>query len=316
MCRFYLMYVRNNKTQTERKDVKMTMTTQFNFSDLTLSRTVGVEMEGYIQTRPYNTKDYPSCYEIKDDGSLGGDDWDDYGDHYGVEVNTRPLNKLDILPSIFGYMEEDGWHVDTLAGTHIHVDNRGMKNKDFIKLLWFGKHVEDIMFMFVKKYRRANSYCHSLDDFYLDVFDGSFSNLRWNDMDIHYHFDRYFYDTNGDSHRVITDRYNWLNALSSNHNTIEFRLFHAIEESDEVVRFAYLAHNFVETVANSSIEQLQFIIDSLHSLDNGREVSEAFCKALGLNFRLPLRSESAIAKLERNWNLPVYQRRTGTAQAV
>lgn len=292
------------------------MSKSYNLNDLILNRTIGVEMEGYVSGIYPRDMELDYIEPVKTDGSLRYQSWSEDNPRNGVEIATIPLRDLSKLETLFTQMETYNWDVnyDENAGTHVHVDVSDFTAFDKIRLLWFGKQIEDIMFMFVKKYRREEGWCRKLDRIYTKdamMQDEEFWNSRtlddYDDMEFKYTDNEYYY--------LDSDKYLWMNMFATDYPTVEFRIFHAIENKEELVRFAYLVHNMVETVKNSTVEQLGFIIQSLRCLNDAREVGDAFCRALGLNFRLPLRSKSAQRILEKEWNLPAYQQRQAERKA-
>jgi hypothetical protein len=109
--------------------------------ELQLGRTVGIEMEGYFMNRPYDSLRFPEGITKTTDGSLAD---------YGVELKTKPITDLRVIDEIFKSMVDQGWTPGrTTAGTHVHVDLSDFNAYEKVKLLWFGYHIQNIMYAFV-----------------------------------------------------------------------------------------------------------------------------------------------------------------------
>ena len=267
---------------------------KFNYKNVKLNRTVGLEIEGYM-------KESPNCLiadggisgcSIRRDGSLANSNWGIPGSRsYGVEIVTSPLDRLDSLEEVFDKITERGWSASGRAGLHIHVDATDFRFRDRLKLAHFAKRVEDVMLLFVKTQRYDGDYCKLLSPLYLmtmndERFDSvsSMSTLK----DLH---NRY-----NNTHLPNT-RYLWANIFSSHHPTIEFRMFHPIRSAEHGAKFAILVHNFVELVKTASHEQLEFIADSIDNEYEIEKKASMLLEALNIDFKLRILNRPAYASL-------------------
>lgn len=299
---------------------------------LKVNRTVGVEMEGYIDTNPHNAS--IPMVDKKEDGSLRNSYWDDEDeddeeydddgcyceycrpsrdsyDDYGVELATECLTDLSDLYTIYAAMEKYGWHVDEQAGTHVHVDISDFSQEEKAKLLRFGKGIENIIYLFVQDSRYNNDYAEMLDEKWRKIFrkSGPYATVDWERVNTEVDARntgrgaRNYYGSlpnwlsrNGFPY-PNTDKYQWMNVYSTNYPTVEFRIFNAIESADQVVTFALMAHNIVELVKNSTIKQLNFLIRRMYEVATPEEAAERFCQAINLGFVPPMLGQGAYRKL-------------------
>jgi hypothetical protein len=68
-----------------------------------------------------------------------------------------------------------------------------------------------------------------------------------------------------------TVRYQFVNIWSSSHDTIEFRIFHAIRDAKEAKMFALLAYSLVEVVKHSTLEHLEYLADVIMNKSTSAE---------------------------------------------
>jgi hypothetical protein len=263
------------------------------------NRKFGVEMEGYVNSSPRNL--YIRNANIKRDGSLRNSDWDSYHSDYGVEITTEPITNFSTLEQIFLEMQSKGWHVDENAGTHIHIDISDFSEFEKGKLLSFAKGIEKIIFMFVKEYRNGNEYCKKLQDEWRNIFKPREVTVRTRDSRGRLTYQKKYEEAldlegllkrrsslldvlwqNGFSN-CSNNKYYWLNIYRSRYGTAEFRIFHAIENIDELKAFVWMAHNIVEIAKHSSVAQLEFIILSLYEATSIDALRQNFQSLLGID---------------------------------
>lgn len=279
---------------------------------LPISRTVGLEIEGYM-------RDYPEQVaikfaKIKNDGSLVNAWWYDRGRPYGVEVATDPLARLTQVNDVFIDIKKHGWSIGRgTAGLHIHVDASDFSLRDKVRTAYFAKRIEDVMFLFVKPYRYKSRYCHLLSAGWNGMMEAvPYHQTIWDVFrDIysatnHYSLVVKFGQCENKTYRQIDiARYNWINVFSSKYPTIEFRLFNAIKDEIQGKQFAVLAYNFIETAKNCSFEHLMFIADSIEAEPDIKKKAEMLLTALNVPFTLPIIGTRAAQAIERS-----QQRRT------
>lgn len=256
---------------------------------IVLSRTVGVEVEGYTADFRNMREHGVRHSQLKRDGSLTGTR---YGVQ-GIEVVTQPINQLDLLDDVFDDITSYKWNCGRgTAGTHIHVDANDYKIEDRLKMAIFMNMIEKAMFLLVKKYRWSrrsygrNQYCQSIQSGWKDVLkklDEGYADLNWRQYkklgNLMYEISNFRRDR-GYFSTPNTTRYQFVNIWSSSHDTIEFRIFHAIRDSKECKKFALLAYSLVEIVKNSTLEHLEYIADviinqSVDSQDMVKKLTES-----------------------------------------
>ncbi len=83
---------------------------------------------------------------------------------------------------------------------------------------------------------------------------------------------------------VTNTKYFWMNIYGSSRPTVEFRLFHAVESDVEAIKFVKLANAIVDTVKNSTVEQLEFLIRSLYESPHTLAIAKNLYYAVGLDY--------------------------------
>lgn len=273
------------------------MAKKLDLKGINLGRTIGIEVEGYTKNYPKLSKGVRHA-SLKYDASLRNSyGWGvlrDEGRSVGMEVVSVPLSKLDMLDEMFEDIQATRWNIGRgSAGTHVHVDIRDYKLFDQIKMAIFMQKLEDVMFLMVKPNRHTkqgirNRYCRPLDGSWTKFLE-RVNNLG---IDISRHSDigSLMYAVTLEERRKginnfyfpSTTRYNFANVFNTNKGTIEFRLFHAIRTSKDAKIFGLLAYHIIETVKHSTLEQLDFIADSINKLRSAEEMLEKFTTSIGL----------------------------------
>lgn len=266
------------------------------------SRRFGIEMEGYMHSNPART--HIKGARMKKDLSLLYRNWSKrsaYSEKNGVEVVSSPIKNLNIVRRIVGEMNSHKWSTDERAGTHVHIEIKDYTGYDKMKLLHFCEAIQGIVFMLVKNYRFGNQFCHYVDSEFRDIFKNEKSYLlnelpvtksgfpfsTMNEMGIPY---------------VDNAKYCWCNIYSSQHDTAEFRLFHAVTSGDEAVKFVKLANAIVDTAKNTSVEHLEFIIHSLNHSTTIEKLVDNFYYILGLDYEkdgLPIVGTHAVQIMDK-----------------
>lgn len=280
--------------------------------ELIKTRTIGIEMEGYIEAHPIGSgmdveASRLGC-DVKRDESLYNCYWEeDYDDNkFGIELNTAPMTDLSKVYGIVRMLNDYGWSTDSRAGTHIHIDIRDFTEEEKAKLLRFGKGIERIIFLFVNDNRYNNDFCKGIHKEWRKVFwkkSKIFKKMNWEKIDERGGLRPYLHDNYDMINEINNYKYSWINILSSQHGTAEFRLFHAMESADEIIKQANLAYSIVELVKNSSIEQLEFILKEIYKESTVEAIVEKLFQALNIEEVMPivglLAYEKFTRKLER-----------------
>jgi hypothetical protein len=269
---------------------------KYDLSSLNLNRTVGLEIEGYMKTNPrvvLQEGGIPNC-EIKRDGSLRNYGWSDSQGMHGVEIVTQPLNTLAPLEEVFDRIISRGWSASGRASLHIHVDASDYNFRERLKMLHFAKRIENVMLLFVKNRRYNNRYCRLIPEPYGKLLTNSaFDNATSLQMV----YEAWSLNHRTQQGRIYIDRYIWCNALSSHHRTIEFRMFHPIRSAEEGAKFAYLVHQLVNLVKNTSLEQLEFIASRIEQEKSIKHKAKLLLQALNVPYALPLLNQRATMAL-------------------
>jgi hypothetical protein len=245
---------------------------------ITLNRTIGVEVEGYSADYRNMRNNGVRHSNLKYDGSLTG------SRHglSGVEVVTKPINNLDLLDEVFEDITAYQWNCGRgTAGTHIHVDANDYMLEDRLKMAIFMNLIETAMFLLVKKYRYSrrkyyrNQYCQPIQNGWKQVLKKLDEHriLNWRQYK---KLGNLIYDLRTNPNRPYigtptTVRYQFVNIWSSSHDTIEFRIFHAIRDAKEAKMFALLAYSLVEVVKHSTLEHLEYLADVIMNKSTSAE---------------------------------------------
>jgi hypothetical protein len=263
--------------------------------NLKLNRYVGCEFEGYINSNPRHFNFVNA--EKKADGSLRNTDWT--WPHYeekdwGIEIACDKTKDIDQILDVFDQMVKRGWHVDDYAGTHVHIDAADYTTKDFAKMMMFGSSLPQALpFMFVQNYRWQNMYCKRIKPNWAGVFtsvpveEWIESNMRLEDFLMEKKLWRGWYENEYFGEGFYCEKYNWINVHTF-YNTVEFRLFHAVESKEDIINFVSIAHGMVELVKNSTVEQLQFIASEISKAANPYDMGTKFMQAIGIDYLPPI----------------------------
>jgi hypothetical protein len=267
---------------------------------IVLNRTVGIEVEGYTRDYRNMSNNGVRHSQLKRDGSLTGDNG--YSVR-GIEVVTNPINNLDMFDEVFDDITKYQWNIGRgTAGTHIHVDSNDFLLEDKIKMAIFMQMIEKAMFLLVKKYRytrfgNRNQYCQPIVGNWKRLIrdlDTHCADFNWRQQkkigNVSYHL-----SILGRRNRVdipLTTRYHFVNIWCSSHDTIEFRIFHAIRTAKDAKMFALLAYNLVEMVKHSTLEQLEFIANGIvNDSTNAQDMVNKLCQAVGLEFTFKIHNK-------------------------
>lgn len=272
-----------------------------------LSRTIGVEVEGYTGAYRDMRNNGVRHSILKHDGSLTGGS----NGSQGLEVVTNPISKLDMLDEVFEDIAKYRWNVGRgTAGTHIHVDASDFYLEDKLKMAIFMQQIEKAMFLLVKRQRwsrrrggHRNQYCRSIGSGWKELLrnlENNYTDIDWKGFkklgDFQYKLSemrrRYIPTPN-------TTRYQFVNIWASSHPTIEFRIFHSIRTSKDAKLFALLSYHIVETVKNSTLEQLEFIADYITNKSaNSEDMVKRLCEGVGLDFTLKIHNEDLKSRID------------------
>jgi DNA-binding transcriptional MerR regulator len=274
------------------------MAKKLNLKGIVLNRTIGIEVEGYTKNITKLSQGVRHS-NLKRDGSLNNSyGWNARhvdGINVGMEVVSIPLSKLDMLDEIFEDIQATKWNVGRgKAGTHIHVDVRDYTLLDRIKMAVLMEKLDDVMFLMVKPSRRTrenqrNRYCRPMDSLWSTIIrrcqeTGLNINNHDNIRNLLYSLTRI--EQSSGNYRSLPNwnRYNFANVFDTGIGTIEFRLFHAIRDSSDAKKFGLLAYHLIETVKHSSVEQLEFIAESINNSSSAEEMVKRLAESIGLEF--------------------------------
>jgi hypothetical protein len=266
--------------------------------NLKLNRNVGIEMEGYFDHNPryMSSLKFADGAEIKQDGSLYNAYWESGYKRHGVEIVCEKTQDIQTILNTFLVMErEHGWSTDDRAGTHIHVEVADFSFHDKAKMAMFAQSIQPIIHMFSEDYRFGNRYCRMMDKNWSDIFTGErFAKIDWsNDGTVVYYEERTkpnfaqflinnkVWSESENDNMLYCEKYNWTN-VNTQYPTIEFRQFHAIKKPSDIINFANMAVNIIDTVKNSTVEQLKFIALSLWESVTPEDVANNFLHAIGM----------------------------------
>jgi hypothetical protein len=282
-------------------------------SKLELTRTLGFEIECFVDHQFYDDDDdYHELdiihSEVGSDGSLYGGDGDE------CEVKTMPIKNLNKVEEVYSDLDNYSMNVNSTCGLHIHVDNSDFTVHDKARLLRFGAGIELLMFSLVEPERfygrnnqGQNEYCTKLHKGWRKIFRPSFikqSNIPWNTFGGVSELEQYVRRNSSHSDSQIWNgRYQWLNARVSHAPTVEFRIFSATEDYKQAQKFGMLAYHVVETVKNSTLDQLHFIIKSIYQATSLDEMFNRFFDSIGLDqeFRPEILNDRLAERLETKY---------------
>lgn len=284
------------------------MAKRVNLKGIELNRTVGVEVEGYTSDFRNMRNNGIRHSTMKYDGSLTSGR---YGVQ-GIEVVTEPLKQLDMLDDVFDDICKYQWNVGRgTAGTHIHVDSRDFYLEDKIKMAIFMQLIEKAMFLLVKKYRYSrrsygrNQYCQPISNGWkrvLQELNKNYADISWKSFkklgNLRYelsNLNRDYFSTPN------TTRYQFVNIWSSSHDTIEFRIFHAMRSAKEAKMFALLAYSLVEMVKNSTLEQLEYIADVIvNKSTDSKDMVNKLVQSVGLDLNFKIQNKELAQRIDRD----------------
>lgn len=298
-----------------------------------LNRTVGLELEGYVNENPNNFSVLGMDWHVDEslnhsyhDGCDCYDECDCDSDEgiYGVEYNTPPISDTEEIDKIYVELAKHGWSVDNKAGLHIHVDSSDFNIEEKAKLLRFGIGLEHIMYAIVEAYRSGNDYCAPMHKGWRHLFRNKLGvEIDWESLNALEDTGETQYAWHSNKHRqynalqsflsnnrnsihpnvrdIWTGRYQWLNGMTE-HNTVEFRLFSATDDVETAQRFALIAHNIVETVKYSTIEQLNFIIKSTYEQHSVEDMISTLMTSIGLEgLDVPILNSDKAQKIDEKF---------------
>jgi hypothetical protein len=288
---------------------------------LELTRTLGFEIECFVQDAPTYTDDWGDeitdfddisinhC-EIGEDGSLYG------GDGYAIEAKTDPIRNLNTLEEVWSDLNEYGFNVNQTCGLHIHVDTSDFNGNDKARLLRFAIGIEHLMFALVDPSRSGrhggeNEYCIPLHKSWRKIFRRSYINQNIHDNTYRSlsNFIQAVRDekrNSGTSDRIWNGRYQWLNAEVGHCPTSEFRIFSSTTDMLQAQKFGMLAYHIIETVKHSTVNQLQFIIKSIYEQTSVEAMFDCFFESIGLDseFRPSILNDDKASYLETKFCEP------------
>jgi hypothetical protein len=128
-------------------------------------------------------------------------------------------------------------------------------------------------------------------------------------------------NSNHSDRSLWNGRYQWLNANVDGYPTCEFRIFSATEDYKQAQKFGMLAYHIIETVKNSTIEQLKFIIKSLYQSATIDEMITKFYDSIGLasEFRYEVMNDRRAEYVDNKYCKPIREgaiAEGGESQAV
>jgi hypothetical protein len=261
---------------------------------LKITRTLGFEIECFVET-DVDDVSINGC-EVDYDGSLYGG----YGE--SMELKTDPISDLNKLEPIYDTLNDLDLNVNRTCGLHIHVDTSDFSVEDKAKLLRFGAGIELLMYSLVEpeRYygwseddeRRRNGYCVKLNKSWRHLFRQSY-------IDQNIPFDTFDdiselcgYVSRQTNKECWNGKYQWLNANVEYYPTVEFRIFSATTEHEMATKYGMLAYHIIETVKNSTIKQLQFIIKSLYQCESIEDMHSRLFDSIGLDSEFHLNTQN------------------------
>lgn len=257
--------------------------------------------------------------EIGDDGSI-------CGDGVGIEAKTRPINDLNIVETVFKELKSEyDFDVNDTCGLHIHVDTSDFTVADRVRLLRFGAGIELLMFSLVDETRYygrndngRNNYCVKLHKGWRKIYRNSYVNQDVHEQECHSleRFTNRVENLNNDE--IWNGRYQWLNAQVSHCPTSEFRIFSSTTDYEQAQKFGMLAYHIIETVKNSTVSQIKFIIKSIYQATTTNEMFNKFFDSIGLDneFRFEPMNDRLVNYLDTKYCARNREQAQGGQQAV
>ncbi|MNE54917.1 putative amidoligase enzyme [compost metagenome] len=195
-----------------------------------------------------------------------------------------------------------GWHVDECASSHIHVDASDFTPKDRAKLMMFNSLLKEIPFMLVSPSRFGNRYCRTIETAWDTVFEDE--RINWDTAcSGTYGSLRSYLNNHNLSNTYPIEKYQWTN-IHTNYSTVEFRIFNGVTTEEEIRNFAAIAHNTVELVKHTSVEQLQFIVAEIWQSTSVDELLGKYLQAISIEENIPIICTQAINTVEQKLNRP------------
>lgn len=216
-----------------------------------IPRMVGIELE-ICDHQPENgdLRKWRSDWKavIGDDGSITSY----YGNGNTAELKTSPASGRFLIEQVTEMCEalkSAKARVNKTCGLHVHVDARDFSKGDLAKVIMYWPKVQTALFRKVSKYRKHSRWCNPRQ----------------------LHSDQYLIDSCKNSpeeklfkHNLISyvgglgERYSALNLQAlQKHHTFENRMHQATLDPEKIIKWAKFNSNFIETVKNSSYEDLE-----------------------------------------------------------
>jgi hypothetical protein len=157
-----------------------------------------------------------------------------------------------------------------------------------VKLLRFGIGIEHMMFLINADYRRNSDYCERLHPNWRKVYKTTepinFANNQQDDFGTFiYQQIRTLELPNGKNMRSIWNgRYQWLVAQTG-YGTTEFRIFEATTDETLARNYGMIVYHIIETVKNSTINQLTYIINEIYKQKSLEAMLHVFYTSIGLD---------------------------------
>jgi hypothetical protein len=172
-----------------------------------------------------------------------------------------------------------------------------------VKLLRFGKAIERIIFLFVQDYRNNNSYCEPIHKHWRSIFkeDSPYKEVAWDNLktnQVNDYIAMNYRRKSSEGGTLWNGKYQWMNVFGGRYPTVEYRLYHAAEDLDELKGQVRMSVAIVDLVKNSTLEQLEFIIKELYKQPNVDSLVAKFFEVLALDFELSIRGQKAYKYLE------------------
>jgi hypothetical protein len=285
---------------------------------LKVTRTLGFEIECFADV-PSRTDSWGDTYVDYDDVSIRNCEVSTDGSLYGgsgtpLEAKTDPIKNLNIVEEVYKELSGMDMNVNKTCGLHIHVDTSDYTIEDKAKLLRFGAGIELLMFALVDKSRQGNEYTEKLHKGWRKLFRSNFmtQSIPFDSFNNFSQLERYIQNnsTHRDARHIWNGRYQWLNAVVSHCPTAEFRIFSATTDYKQAQKFGMLAYHIVETIKNSTIEQVRFIIQSIYQSQSVDEMLDRLFDSIGLDgeFRPEILNDKMAEYIDNKFCKPIRER--------